>query len=322
MAYNRLTAKAANDVLGPGTLKAMSQNTSEIQRLISAEHNAGDGEHNAANIARVVRRITKAPAVSPLSSDITVVTNPIPGRYVLTLASGRFDTNMQASVSVIPEAIKPHIASVKIVSATSIEVFTKRMISTLSSVGNVWAAQDTAFDIAIYSTPLAADPYDLPGPVQEFGRNLAPAYGLAGGGSNTTPSHWSLLVGQQAELYARMTAEHTSAGAHNTRQFASFAGHVYYDGSKYDSLSPGLLSCTFGRPSIGVCTITHAATSTPKSQLVCADYERTNGGSFVPYIVNATDSSSTVTTVYCFKWSAADGWWEPDDCDFWISIHA
>ena len=322
MPYNRLNQKAANDVLGPGTLTALQQNNVRLQRIVGAEHNAGDGEHNAYNIARVVRRITAAPAVSPSSTDITAVTNPSAGRFVLTLAANRFDTDMQISVNVLPEVVKPHLATAMVVSATSIEVYTKRMTSALSSAGNVWAATSCAFDIAIYSTPLVPDAFNFPGPGATWGRNLAPAYGLAGGASNTVPSYWSRLVAQQTELYTRMVAQHTSAGVHNTRQVAELAALVYYDGTKYDTDSDAFDAGTaFSRPSIGVCAITHSSWSTPISAIVCADYERTNGQTQAPYIVNAVDSSATVTTVYCFKWNAASSWWEPDDCDFWISLH-
>lgn len=321
MPYNELDDKVANDALGPGYLNALTQNGTRLQGIFGAEHNRETGEHNAPNIARVVRRITNAPAISPSSSDITAVSNPATGQYTLTLAANRFDTNMQVAINVVPEVTKPHIATVKINSATSIDVFIKRLSSTLGVAGNSWAAQNTAFDIAIYSTPL--DPgdwtYSSPAPWQ---RNAAPTYGLAGGASMTTPSYWSLLVSQQAELYARMTAEHTSAGAHNVRQIAQAAGLVFYDGTKYDSDAASLAAMGFGRTSAGIATITHGTYSTPVSNFACADFERTNGQSLANYIINVADSSSTVSTVYCFKWNSSGGYWESDDCDFWLAMHA
>ncbi len=325
MPYNRLPQKAANSLLGPGTLNSMRRNTSFNQNLIRGEHIVTTGEHNAYEVSRVCRRITTTPSVSPTSTDgITAVTNPSAGRFVLTLAASRFETDMIVDVNVLPEAIKPHIATVKIVSATSIEVFTQRLTSTLGSAGNVWGLVDTAFDISIHSRPLYPEDwtYGIP---RVYGRNdVNNGYGLAGGGSNVTPSGWSLLVANQADLYAKMTAEHTSAGAHNVRQVAEASAYLDFDGTKYDYVrgndgSDPFTSTT--RVSTGVVQLNHASWTTPVSSFVSVDFERANGQARVPYIVNAIDTSATVTTVYCFKWDAANSWWIADDCDFWISLH-
>ena len=320
MGYQKLPPKAANDPLGPGTMNVFRQNQQHLRAMIARDHLVDTGEHNAWEVARVCRRITSAPAVSPSSSDITAVTNPSTGRYVLTLASGRFTADMRIRLNPLPESVKPLIATCKIVSATSVEVYIKKLTSTLGSAGNAWAAVNTGFDISIHSQPLEQATW--PHGIGSWGRNAeANGYGLSGGGNNTTPFGYSAIVSDSAQFYARLTAEHTSAGEHNVRQVAKTSGRVVYNGSTYKSFDVVDPFTTYTRVSTGVVQLDHPSYTTPVSAFVCPDYERNNGGTNVPTIINCIDTSATRTTVSIYKWDAANSWWQVADADFWIDLH-
>lgn len=320
MGYQKLPPKAANDPLGPGTMNVFRQNQQHLRAMIARDHLVDTGEHNAWEVARVCRRITSAPAVSPSSTDITAVTNPSTGRYVLTLAAGRFTTDMRVRVNPLPEGVKPLIATYKIVSATSVEVYIKKLTSTLGVAGNTWALVNTGFDISIHSQPLQQASW--PHGIGSWGRNAAAnGYGLSGGGNNTTPFGYSAIVSDSAQFYARLTAEHTSAGAHNVRQVAKTSGRVVYNGSTYKSFDAVDPFTAYTRSSTGVVQLDHASYTTPVSGFVCPDYERYNAGSDGPVIINSIDTSATRTTVTIYKWDSANSWWQVADADFWIDLH-
>lgn len=322
MPYQVLPDAAANDALGPGTLNGQRSNLIYNRQLAGAEHLVS-GEHNAREVARVCRRITSAPAVSPSSTDITAVTNPSTGRYVLTLAADRFDTDIRIQVNPLIETSKPYIATWQFNSATEIEVFIKRLSSTLGVAGNSWTARDSGFDIAIHGMKLAQTSQNTL-PAQWQRAMASEGYGLVGGGDNTTPVHWSAAVREQAVQYAQLTAAHTSAGVHNVREVAKSAGKVYWNGSEYKCDST---SWTFsgggggGGGSVGVLIITHDSYTTPISAFTAADFSRYNGGTDVPTIVNATNASATTTEVKIYQWNSGGGYWELANGDFWISIH-
>ncbi len=324
MGYQKLPHKAANDPLGPGTMNVFRANQQHMRAMIARDHLVDTGEHNAWEVARVCRRITSAPAVSPASSDITLdpnpaISNPSTGVYVLGLTSGRFTTDMRIRINPLPESAKPLIATYKIVSATSLEVYIKKLTSTLGVAGNTWALVNTGFDISIHSQPLQQATW--PHGIGSWGRNAeANGYGLSGGGNNTTPFGYSSIVSDAAQFYARLTAEHTSAGEHNIRQVAKASARVVYDGSTYkcfDAVDP------FGytRASTGVVYVDHASYTTPVSGFVCPDFERYNGGIDGPIIINSIDTSATRTTVTIYKWDTANSWWQVADADFWIDLH-
>lgn len=321
MGYQKLPRKVANDPLGIGTMNALRSDQQHLRAMIARDHLVDTGEHNAWEVARVCRRITTTPTVSPSSSDITAVTNPSTGKYVLTLAASRFSTDMRIRLNVLPEPTKPFIGTYKIVSATSVEVYCYKLTSTLGVAGNAWALVNTKFDISIHSTPLqqAAWPHGVPVPWVYNGASSG--YGLTGGGDNASPFGWSNLVQDGAQFNALVAAAHTSAGAHNVRQVAKTSGHVVYNGSVYKSLDAVDPFTSYNRVSAGVVELNHASYSTPVSGFVCPDYSRYNSGTDYPFICIAEDTTATKTTVFCYRWNTASSWWEAADCDFWIDLH-
>lgn len=321
MAYGFLPQKAQNDSLGPDTLNTMLRNIAYLRGLIGYEH-LSTGEHNAREISRVCRRITTTPTVSPASSDITAVTNPSAGKYSLTLAAGRFDSDIRLQINPIPESAKPFIASYVVNSATSVDVYIKKLSTALGAAGDSWTAVNTKFDVAIHGVPLAQVAWN--GLARPWERaTAAGGYGLVGGGSNTSPSHWSNMVREMAVLQAALTAEHSSAGVHNVRQIAKYAGHCYYYSPSTTYKCDDFAGFSFNRTGTGVVEVTYSSISTPVSAFVCPDYARVSGGTDSRTIVNVDPDlvGGTKAKVTCYKWNTASGWWEAADCDFFLVIH-
>lgn len=322
MAYLDLLDKAQNDSLGPGSLNSMLSNIAFLRSLLGYEH-LSTGEHNTREVPRVCRRITSAPAVSPSSTDITAVTNPATGQYTLTLATDRFDTDIRLQINPIPESAKPLIATYRINSATSLDVFIKKLSSTLGVAGNSWAAVDTKFDVAIHGVPLAQVAWNgLPRPWERA--TAAGGYGLVGGGVNSSPFGWSGMVREMAVLQAALTAEHSSAGAHNTRQVGRYASRVYYDSGAGVYKAPTGGQFSLSRTGTGVVEVTYnAALSTPVSTFVCADFQRFNGAADARTIVNSDPdfAAGTKTKITIYQWNSTSGWWEAADADFFLVVH-
>lgn len=82
----------------------------------------------------------------------------------------------------------------------------------------------------------------------------------------------------------------------------------------------GALNCLVRRRKVFLFE-NHASYTTPVSGFVCPDFERHNGGTNVPTIINCIDTSATRTTVSIYKWDAANSWWQVADADFWIDLH-
>lgn len=325
MPFRGIQTKAQNDAVGPGSLNIMRSNILYLRSLLDYEH-LSTGEHNAQNIPRVCRRITGAAVINPSpSADITAATNPATGQYTLTLAANRFTTEgMRLQISPIGEVgvYKPAIATYTINSATSVDVWIKRLTSTLGSAGNAWAATNMAFDVAIHGAPLAQTAWTemRGGPWRRA--NAVEGYGLMGGGDQTNPNHWSGMVRQMAVLQSALTAEHTGAGAHDSRHIAKYASNVVFTtGPNKYAPANGLLNCTY--VSSGVFDIDYSAIGTPVSVFVCPDYSRTAGGTDRPTIINVNPdyTAGTVSRVHCYQWNAGSSWWETANMDLFIAIH-
>lgn len=324
MAYRKLPAKVANDPLGPGTLNAMRANLGSLRAMAAQEHIISSGEHNTFEIPRVVGRITGT-TVTPASAaaDITSVTNPAAGKWVLTLAAGRFTTDMRIEVSVIPEAAKPYLSSFRIINATSIEVYIQKLSSTLGVAGNSWATVNAAFDIAINSAPLAQTAWaNDQMPLWERA-TIVGGYGLVGGGISATPVQWSQFPSDTAYLQKLLVAAHVSTGKHNVREVAVVAGRVVWDavGVKYVSFDAVDPFSAYTRPSTGIVQLDHPAWTAPIGSFIAADYARYSSGVDAPILIHAADTSTTRTTVTIYAYDTTNLWWQVADADFWIAQH-
>lgn len=317
MPFSSLATKVRKDPMGPLTLEQLRANVAYLRRMVNSEHIQSTGEHNAVEVSRVCRQIDTGTTVSPASTDIASVSHPATGKRVLTLASSRFTSDIRAQINVVPTDDKPHTGVVSIVSATSVEVYTQHLTSTLGVAGNVWAAVDAGFDIALHSQPLDAGSWNPLPQSRVRGDTLNDDY-------TASTSTWNALVQEEAELYRILTAGHTSAGVHNVRQTAFKSGLVRWDGATTYAADSTMNSdfTSFSRLSKGIVQVDFAAMTTPVSGFACHDYQRQAAGS--PghfFLYNVTPISSTRVWVLIFRWSSGDGYWIHDDSDFFLAVH-
>jgi hypothetical protein len=309
----RISPKIRNDLLGPGTLANLSTNLRYVRRQAALEHIISTGEHNAWQVPRRVVTIDAAgTTISPTNSDVIAVSNPAVGRYVLTLAGGRFTSDIRVQLNVNGDQIrsKPCIAGYQVLNSTTVEVYIKQLSSALGA-GNAWAADNCQFDIALHSEPLPAGSY------------AADGVGHARGDTLTDVStDWDATAQAHGDMEAMLTAAHSSAGAHQVQEVARWWARATYrpSGTTYDvpEASSGV---TVTRVSAGVVQVNYAALKVPMQAFVCPDYQRTfsSGTAADLYVMNAERNSTTQHTVYIYKYDGTN--WSVDDADFFMVVH-
>lgn len=306
--------KARNDPLGPGGLKLLKDNLAWLRRQSTVEHIAGTGEHNAWQVPRRLVNISGT-SVSPATSDISSVTNPAVGRYVINLAANRFTTDIRPQINIAQVedvSVKPCVAGYVINSATQFEVFIKKLSSALGA-GNAWAAEDAQFDIAIHSDPL--NPGTFTADQLEHAR---------GDTLEESTTDWNATVEAHAAMYSMLTAAHTTAGAHNVLEVAKYYAHVNYrppgGAASYETQSASS-GVAVNRTGTGVCEVTYTALTSPSMAFVSPDYQRIYSGGTAAdlFVMNAVRNSTTKHTVYIYQYSGGN--WSAADADFFIAIH-
>lgn len=337
MPFVVLSPTARRNPLEPGRLNTLRQNLGWLRGGFEQQHRASNGEHNAMEVARVVRRITftgpTTYALANTSTDITAVTRVAAGHIRLTLASGRFTTDMRCQVNVSGTGIesKPWLWRVEVTSATQLEVYLRQLSSALSTVnGNTWAAADATFDIAIHTTPLAPTNWAtaIIGPGTRFpeGWTRGQTVGAPGYFSGTAQD-WNETLWHTANWQTQWLAEHAADGNHNTRQVARhftqgrFKSTGIYD--KIQQLSPSTI--TLAEVSLGRVSVTFGtALVAGISCFVSPDWTRqapaeTPAGTIV--VTHAEVTSTTVTTLWSYKYDKANNGWERARADFWAVWH-
>lgn len=313
-----LLTKARRDPLGPAWLNVMRSNLNWLQQAFAAEHMTS-GEHNAIEVPRLVTRIDYSAgtySASPTTTDITSITHPATGRIVINLASGRFDSSQlvcQLNCADSDSSTKPYNYAYKVVSSTQIEVYQKKLSSALGA-GNVWAAADAKFDLAIHSTPLSVGTW----------ANALPS-ALSGRDNTLRATFWNALLQVLGDTRAAFSVAHdTSTGEHNVKEVARAWSWVQYvaSGTKYVS-TEGTGITTLTRTGTGVVELDHASWTTPTMGFPCPDYERlaTTPDPTDLVIVNAVQTSATRTTCYLFRYDRSGNTWAAADADFWIHLH-
>ena len=318
MPFNPLPTRAQNDALGPATLRQFSDNLSYLRWLAQQQHIITTGEHNAWEIPRSVVKINGAgTTITPSSSDVTAVTRPATGQYVLTLAADRFTTDMRLQINVRTDGVKPFLTSYQVMSATSVEVYIFKLSSTLGVAGNTWAAANQDFDVAIHSEPLALGSW-----------NSLPVGWAREDYFDDRATGWNTLVQESSEIQKMLTYEHTSAGVHNAHSVAKEWGRVVNSSSTGYTTLEGDFGVTPTRVSAGVVQVTHSSW-TNLNYFPCVDYRRylefQGGGSAgdngIEHIIDVKPDSATQFTAYIFKWDATNAWWQVADSDFYVVVH-
>lgn len=308
MGYAKLETKTWKDPLGPSYLGYLRNNISFLQYVAGAEHIISTGEHNAREIPRVVRTISGT-TVYPSSSDITTVTNPSAGKYVLTLASGRF-TAADIRVQLSPIDTAPAVGTFKVNSATEIEVHLFRMTATFGEGdGNSWALTNMPFCIAIHSTPLDGGAWNvLPGPFVR-GQNGG---GLTGFETSPIPA-WTRYVEEMDAVQKVLVVAHGTSGSHNVQQVAHTSALVTWDGSAYATTEPGILSVT--RVSAGYIELELNEALTYQQPFI----SDLGTSSFSAPI--AAQSAVDEVSVFLFRYAEGTDNWELYDGSFFVAIH-
>jgi len=313
MPFLSLLAKVRKDPMGPATMRLLKSNADWARTAVTIEHMT-TGEHNAREVPRVVRRISGT-TVSPASTDITSVTNPATGTYVLTLATSRFSPDwMTAQINVCDSDVanKPYSAHYEVVSATELRVYIKKLSSALGyePAGNTWVAANAAFDIAIHSETLATGSFANALPSSIFGDPLK-------------PTRWNALVQASADLYKLMDAEHDTDGTHTTRQVAAYSGMWRYNGSSVSLDAGTAVDLSVSRSSAGVYAVSSVKTLTTETHgFLAPDTPRSNGGDGLEvFLMHCRQTSTTAFTVYVYKFNRATKVWDRADGDFWLALH-
>lgn len=337
MPFVNLPLTARRSPLGPSRLNTWLSNLAWLRGGLVVEHRASSGEHNALEVPRVCRRITftgpSTYALANTSTDITAVTRVAAGHIRLTLASGRFTPDMRVQVNVSGSGIesKPWLHRVEVTSATQLEVYLHQLSSALGTVnGNTWAAADATFDIAIHSTPLTPQSWAVAG----FGSGLAWPEGASRGQNIASPGYFSGVAQDfnetlfhTAEWERVFLVEHSASGEHNTRQVARHLAQGRYKSvgvyDKIQQLSPSTI--TLAEVSLGRVSVTFGtALVAGISCFVCPDWTRqdatqTPAGTII--LTHAEVTSTTVTTLWSYKYNKANNGWERARADFWAVWH-
>lgn len=314
MAFLDLATKARKDPLGPVFLSALKNNLALLRSLMQVEHMTS-GEHNVLRVPRAVVSVDWGGAsysISPSSADVTAVSNPATGTVRLTLAANRFTSNIRCQLNYKGTNVdtKPFILGCKITSATSVDIFIKKLTSALGA-GNAWAAADGSIDVALHSDPLSKGAW-----------STTPALPLRG--DTLTRTDWNNVVQAQGDMNAALKAGHAS-GLHNVREVAKGYAHVLVAaGAASFSGTTGSHSSnvtSVSRTSTGIVAVTHGSYTTPTQNFVCPDYARTSGSDPALFVAQAAQTSATVTTVYTYKYDTGGRTWALADCDFFLASH-
>lgn len=313
MPFRGIQTKLRNDPLGPGGLGQLADNLRWMRNIAKAEHLIGTGEHNAWQVPRRLVTINAAGnTISPTTSDVVSVSSPSTGRYILTLANGRFpaDVRPQLNVNSDQGRTKPCLIGYQWLTPVTLEVYINQLSSALGA-GNTWAAAGAQFDIALHCEPLPVGAY------------AADALGHARGDTLTEiATDWDATVQAHGDIYAMLTAAHSIAGAHAVYEVASTWARVNYkpSGTLYE-MPEGTPGVTLNRVSAGIVEVSYPTLKAPQAAFVCPDYQRAyaTGSAGDLYVMQAERNSTTKHTVYLYKYDGTN--WSVDDSDFFIVVH-
>lgn len=336
MPFVQMSPAAWKYPFGPARFGTWLQNLAWTRGAFERQHLASTGEHNALEVPRVCRRITwtsgtSTYALADSSTDITAVTRVAAGHIRLTLAASRFTTDMRVQVNVAGSGVesKPWLYRVEVTSATQLEVYLHRLSDALGA-GNTWAANDTDFDIAIHSAPLASTQYAVApvGVGSRFPTAIARRQTLSAPGYGATPQPFNEALFHIANLRKQFLVEHNTDGSHNTRQVARhFCQGRFRTAGTYDIYDElGVNTFTLAEAAAGQVTVTlSAALTTAVGAFVCPDWTRqdsTVGSSGDVTIIHAKTDSTSQLTLWMYRYDRVGDTWSRARADFWLVVHS
>ena len=311
-------AKVRNDPLGPVTVNQAQQNIEVIDSLVLREH-FDDGQHNALEVPWVLGHInaTTTGYLFDTAFGGGTIARPAVGRCTVSVASGVIGTvqdfegadvpgaSIMANVSDSLVATYPFAIEAEIVSATSIELRTWRMTSTLGSPGNSWSADEVAVDLAVHAQQQPRDPSLLSSRLTKARRDFL----------TQQTTDWNALVSNQGIVRKALSLEHSSAGAHRVNRIAKAIGWFQpITGPDYNAIyDTGVASVS--RVSTGVVEVTINDTLTSTNNAACFCQAQVSSIDEL-VIVNGYCTSTTKFRFYIYVYSVAENKWSRDDRPF------
>jgi len=314
----QLGTKARNDPLGPTTLNQAHSNLEVLDGLVRREHFA-DGQHNALEVPWIVGHITSGTTgyLFDTAYGGGTIARPATGRVTLNAASGVIGTATGASGSTVPAASIlanvndaqivnfPHTFEAEVVSATSIELRTRVMTSTLGSPGNSWSDTAVAVNVAVHAQRQPRDVSLLASHVLKRRRDFL----------TQDATDWNALARNQGTVRKALSLEHTSAGVHNVNRIAKASGWFKpASGPSFTTLiSHGVSSVS--RISAGVVEVTLSSTLSSTDLAACFPQAQPATEDEL-VIVNGRCTSTTKFRFYIYVYSVAENKWSRDDRPF------
>lgn len=317
------------DPLGPVTLNQAHENTGVINGLVLREH-FSDGQHNALEVPWILGHITSGTTGSLFDTAFGggTIARPATGRVTVSAVSGVVGTidtpNAAASpaacvianVSDAAIATYPHVIEAEMVSATSIELRTRYMTSTLGSPGNAWSDVAVAVDVAVHAQKQPVDASTLSSHLTKVRRDFL----------TEQATDWNALVGNQGKVRKALSLEHvpdetltTFPGDHLVNRIAKASGlFVPTSGTTFGSIVAK--GCVVAWVSAGIVEVTlteYTLSSTSLAACFC-QAQPTDENTLV--IISGRCTSTTKFRFYTYVYSVAENKWSRGDYPFFATM--
>jgi len=310
--------KVRNDPLGPITINQAQQNTEVIDGLVLSEH-FSDGQHNALEVPWVLGHINSGTTGSLFNTTYGggTIARPATGRVTLNVASGVIGTIFDAEGALVPGAVvmanasdsaaasAPHVIEAELVSATSVELRTRYLTSTLGSPGNAWSTVAVGVDVAVHAQKQTPDDSNLVSRLSKRRRDFL----------TEQATDWNALVTNQGIVRKALALEHDAAGEHSVNRIAKAAGWFTPVAGPSFSKSFDKGVSAVSRVSTGVIEVTIAATLGSTNLAACfAQAQPSSENELV--LINGYCTSTTKFRFYVYVYSVAENKWDRADRPF------
>jgi hypothetical protein len=309
--------KVRKDPLGPVTLNQAHVNIEAIDALVLREH-FDDGQHNALEVPWIVGHITSGTTgyLFDTAYGGGTIARPATGRVTLSAASGVIGTTEFDGASVPAASVManvndaqivnfPHVIEAEAVSATSIELRTRVMTSTLGSPGNSWSDTAVAVNVAVHAQQQPRDVSLLASHVLKRRRDF-----LTQGATD-----WNALAQNQGTVRKALSLEHTSAGVHNVNRIAKASGWFRPSSGPAFSIVVSHGVSSVSRISAGVVEVTLSSALSSTDLAACFPQAQPASADEL-VIVNGRCTSTTKFRFYIYVYSVAEDKWTRDDRSF------
>lgn len=280
------------------------------------------GEHNAPEIPRTAGQILwnhVSGYTAPGHRHVTSLSNPATGQADLVLPAIFGGDAAQMAVQVTNMSAngnnKPCLTQVDITSPTTISTYSLELSSALGA-GNVWAAFDSSFALAIHGK----------------------AYGRKTGATSLEKKRGDFVTNGALDYNAALAADvglrnaflqdHTTTGLHKNIEVANTWAHLMNNGGgvagwTYESSARNPVA-SINAISTGIIEVTFTnAWTLPVAPLVMMDVRRqTETTASKIHSTVCCPISDITTTKIKFYIYADSGGWVRSDRDFWFVVHA